>query len=131
MPDTLLKKLNESEKAQQWLAVVTLLTSGSTLICCALPALLVTLGFGAALAGLIGTIPQLVWFSEHKLLVFGGCAILLGLGGFFQWNAKKMACPIDFKQRDACLKTRRWSQRIYLFSLVIFLIGSFFAFIIS
>ena len=39
---------------------LSLITSGSTLICCALPALLVSIVAGAALAGLVGTFPQIV-----------------------------------------------------------------------
>ena len=53
------------------LASLALLTSSATLVCCVLPAVLVMLGAGAALAGLVTAIPQLIWLSEHKPLVFG------------------------------------------------------------
>ena len=53
------------------LSAATLLSSAGTLVCCVLPAVLVTLGAGASLAGLVTAIPQLVWLSEHKTLVFG------------------------------------------------------------
>lgn len=49
---------------------VTLATSASTLLCCALPALLVALGAGAVLASRVSVFPQLVWVSEHKIEVF-------------------------------------------------------------
>ena len=49
------------------LSLLTLFTSGGTLICCALPALLVSLGAGAVMASVVSSVPQIVWFSEHKL----------------------------------------------------------------
>ena len=64
-----------------WSAWASLLASGSTLICCALPALLVTLGAGATLSSLVAAFPALVWLSEHKGLVFGTAALLTLLGG--------------------------------------------------
>ena len=51
-------------------AATALLASSATLVCCVLPAVFVALGAGAALVGLVSAIPQLVWLSEHKLLVF-------------------------------------------------------------
>jgi len=51
--------------------IVSLFTSGSTLICCALPATLVAIGSAATLVSLVSNFPQLVWISEHKALVFG------------------------------------------------------------
>jgi hypothetical protein len=109
-----------------WLA---LLASGSTLICCALPALLVTLGAGAALSTLVSAVPQLVWISEHKLPVFASASVLMALGGWVQWRARSAPCPIDPKLRNACLRTRRFSARLYVFSLLMLAVGGWFAFI--
>ena len=39
-------------------SVLSLLTSGGTLVCCALPALLVALGAGATLASLVAAVPH-------------------------------------------------------------------------
>ena len=44
------------------LPLTSLFTSFSTLICCALPALLVSIGAGATLAGIISNFPQLIFF---------------------------------------------------------------------
>jgi hypothetical protein len=43
----------DSAQAGWWTAWLSLAASGGTLVCCALPALLVSLGLGAALAGLV------------------------------------------------------------------------------
>lgn len=112
--------------ASAWLA---LLASGSTLICCALPALLVTLGAGAALSTLVSAVPQLVWISEHKTPVFLGATAMMALGGWVQWRNRTAPCPIDPKLRDACMRTRRFSARLYLFSLAVLAVGGWFAFI--
>ena len=39
----------------------SLLASSATLVCCVLPAVLVSLGAGAVLVGLVSAFPQLVW----------------------------------------------------------------------
>jgi hypothetical protein len=41
-------------------SLLSLFASSSTLICCAIPALLVSLGAGAALASLVAVFPQIV-----------------------------------------------------------------------
>ncbi len=110
-------------------SVITLLASSSTLICCAIPALLVSLGAGAALASLVAVFPQIVWISEHKEVIFAISTFLMVLGGILQWRNRNAPCPIDSALRDTCLKTRKNSLRIYWFSLVLLLVGAWFAFI--
>ena len=110
------------------LTFLSLFTSASTLVCCALPALFVVLGFGAAFAGIVGDVPQLIWMSEHKVWIFGFGAVMLAVGGLLQWRARVDSCPIDPDLALACESTRDWSKILYLFSLGIYLIGAFFAF---
>ncbi len=108
---------------------LTLFTSLSTLVCCALPALFVTLGAGATLAGIVSNVPQLTWFSEHKVALFTFSGIMLALGGILQYRARFEPCPIDPVLARACTRNRRISQTIYGISLVLFLTGAFFAFV--
>lgn len=110
-------------------SLLSLFASSSTLICCAIPALLVSLGAGAALASLVAVFPQIVWVSEHKEIIFLIAALLMIITGVIQWRNQKAPCPIDIELRNACLKTRKMSLRIYLFSLGLLLIGAWFAFI--
>lgn len=107
---------------------LTLFTSFSTLICCALPALFVTLGLGAAFTGLIGNFPQLIWISEQKIYLFGVGGVLLVTGGIMQWKSRQMACPIDPKLGEACSTTKDWSVWIYFISVGLYLVGAAFAF---
>jgi hypothetical protein len=110
-------------------SLLALFASSSTLICCALPALLVSLGAGAALASLVAVFPQIVWISENKEIIFLISTLLMVIGGIVQWRNRYAPCPIDPKLRQACLKTRKVSLGIYLMSLVLLIIGGWFAFI--
>jgi hypothetical protein len=116
-------------KAPYFSSLVSLFASSSTLICCALPALLVSLGAGAALASLVSVFPQIVWISEHKEAIFLISSGLMVVGGIMQWRNRYAPCPIDLDLRNACLKTRRTSLRIYWVSLALLVVGGWFAFI--
>lgn len=110
-------------------SLFALFTSSGTLICCALPALLVSIGAGAAMSSLVTTVPQLVWFSEYKVLVFLFAGCMLILSGILQWRARNAPCPANPVLALQCMKTRQWSFKLYLFSVIIFTVGGFFAFI--
>jgi len=62
-------KNNSWRRSIIW-AILALLSSVGTLLCCALPAVLATVGMGAVLAGLVTTVPGLVMVSQYKGLVF-------------------------------------------------------------
>jgi hypothetical protein len=109
--------------------VLSLFTSGSTLICCALPATLVAIGSAATLTALVSHFPQLIWISEHKLLVFGLAGAMLVIAGYMQWQARYAPCPADRELAAVCAKTRKNALRIYWLSVTIFAVGAFFAFI--
>jgi hypothetical protein len=114
---------------ENFLNYLTLFSSTGTLLCCALPALLVSLGLGAVMAGLASNIPGLIWISENKLPVFGFSAAMLITNGVFIWKNRNAPCPVDPGLREACLSGRKVSRNIYDLSVMVFLIGSFFAFI--
>lgn len=114
---------------QAVLPSLSLFTSLGTLVCCALPALLVTLGMGAALAGLVGSAPWITVISDYKGIVFAGAGILLALAAMMQWHARHAPCPADPAKAKACLRLRRVSWGILAVSVVIYLIGFFFAFL--
>ena len=120
----------EALRAQQlgnrtaWLSIFT---SASTLLCCALPALLVALGAGAALASLVGVFPQIVWVSEHETLVFVTAGVMLAVAGYLQYRARFLPCPVDPLLAAACTRQRRVSNAIYSVSLALYFIGVGFA----
>jgi hypothetical protein len=112
------------------LAFGALLASSATLVCCVLPAVLVAIGAGAALAGLVTAVPQLIWLSEHKPLVFGVAGALLAISGVALWVGRLSPCPIDPALARSCRRLRRVSLIVYLVALSSFLLGVTFAFLL-
>ena len=113
------------------LEVLTILSSFSTLLCCALPAALVSVGAGAALASVVTSVPQLVWLSEHKIPLFAFAGVTLLLAGVSAYRNRNAPCPADPIQAKSCMRLRRWSARIFYFSAAMYVIGFFFAFLLS
>ncbi len=109
--------------------VLSLFTSIGTLLCCALPALLVTLGMGAALAGFISVAPWITVISKYKITIFIVAGILLSLSSYFLWINRNAPCPVDEKQAKACMFLRKFSLYIIIFSIIIYIVGFFFAFL--
>ena len=112
------------------LSAATLLTSSATLVCCVLPAVLVTFGAGAALAGLVTAVPQLIWLSGHKPLVFGVAAGLLIVSGAALWYGRSLPCPVDPVVARACRRLRRLSALLYGLAVASFAVGAVFAFVL-
>lgn len=115
-------------QGQTW-AWLSLFASGATLVCCALPALLVALGAGAVMASLVSAVPALVWISEHKGPVFATALALLAAGSVVQWRMRFAPCPIDPGLRAACLRTRRVSAWLTGLSWALLAVGGWFAFV--
>ena len=111
------------------LPLTSLFTSLSTLICCALPALLVSIGAGATLAGIISNFPQLMLLSKHKLLLFSIAGILILVSGVYKWINRNAPCPINPIEAKLCIQLRTISKYVYIGSILIFIIGVFFTFI--
>jgi hypothetical protein len=111
-------------------ALGTLLASSATLLCCVLPAVMVSIGAGATLVALVTTVPQLVWLSEHKEWVFVIAGGILLLTGALMLRARSMACPTDPKLARSCSRLRRTGLRIYGLAMVAYAVGATFAFAI-
>ena len=111
-------------------ALLALLASGGTLVCCVLPAVMVALGAGAALAGLVTAVPQLVWLSEHKGGVFGLAFAMLALSGVLLWRARTLPCPADPALALACVRLRRASVVLWWVALACTTLGAAFAFVL-
>jgi hypothetical protein len=55
--------------------------------------------------------------------------VILAAAGALQWRARSAPCPTDPMLRNACLRTRALSRRVYLASLLLFGVGGWFAFV--
>ncbi len=78
------------------LSYVSLFTSLSTLLCCALPSLFVLFGLGATVASVLSQAPWLVTMSRHKHWVFLTAGVLI-VGNFVY--VYRVAPRLQAKQR--------------------------------
>ena len=113
------------ETGAAWL---TLFASTGTLVCCALPITLVTLGMGASVAALASSLPFLVTLSQNRIWVFAASALLLALSGWMMYRQGR-ACPVDPVAGALCDRTQVWNRRIFWTSVVVWGVGLVAAFL--
>ena len=107
-----------------------LLSSSSTLLCCALPAILVSMGAGAVFANIISVFPALTVISRFKVEITIMTFIILVAVGVLHLKTAKMPCPADPSLGRACLKSRKRSRIVYYLSCIVFATASIFTFIV-
>jgi len=106
---------------------LSLFASFGTLVCCALPSLLVLVGLGATVASLLSAVPWLVTLSRHKGWVFGVSGALIAANFYYQYRlaprlrADGSACPPG--NEDVCARAERSSRKLLLASTVIYGVG--------
>lgn len=127
---TELSSANAPLRRNLGMTTMALLASGGTLVCCVLPAVMVAIGAGAALAGLVTAIPQLIWLSEHKALVFVVASVMLALSGALLWRARTLPCPSDPALAKACARLRLTSIALWCIALLCTTTGAVFAFLL-
>ena len=108
---------------------LSLFTSIGTLMCCALPALLVTLGLGASLAGMISAAPWITAVSDYKIPIFIISGGLLVISSAIVIRARRLPCPIDPKQAFVCRRLRKINVITTGLAWIVYIIGFFFAFL--
>ncbi len=117
------------------LSYFSLFTSLGTLLCCALPSLLVLFGLGATVASVLSEAPWLVSLSHHKLWVFLISGVLIGSNFvYLYWLAPKLQArngSCDPGDPAACQTASRFSRIILWCSAIIYLIGCFSAFLLG
>src|SRR5690242_101164 len=96
------------------LSYLSLFSSLGTLLCCALPSLLVLFGLGATVASVLAEVPWLVAMSRHKNLVFLAAGLLIS-GNFVyvygispRLQARTGVCGRD--DPGACQAASRFSR---------------------
>ena len=108
----------------------SLFGSLSTLLCCALPVTLVTLGMGATFASITSTFPQILWLTGHKDELFMLTGALLIISFFIMKKSEKMACPVNLDEREICQNSKSISNRIFWISVGTYIVGLLFSYII-
>ena len=106
-----------------------LFTSLSTILCCALPIILVTLGMGAVFAGLTANFPFIIWLAQKSSYLFTIASILLLVSGYFVF-IRAQTCPVDKKMAEICAKTKKFNKIVWIFSVIILVISAFFKYLL-
>tara|TARA_B100000965_G_C19454000_1_gene696608 strand:+ start:425 stop:790 length:366 start_codon:yes stop_codon:yes gene_type:complete len=109
--------------------LLTLFASSSSLICCAIPAIFITLGAGAAFANLILVFPFLIILSKYKVYISALTFIIITLAGYINYKVYLLPCPTDPELGKICMKTRKNSRYIYYFSVMLFIFATIFTYI--
>lgn len=109
------------------LATITALISTSTLLCCALPILLVSVGLGATLATLTARFPVLIALAEYHVSMFVISGGLVALSGWSLW--RPAVCPNEPRLAALCANTRRWGKRLLFTAVGIWVVGFFFTYL--
>ena len=109
-------------------AYASLFVSVTTLICCALPALLVLLGFGVtAVLTFFTAVPGWEKLGQYTMPFFAAGALVLSLGFYFAYRkapGQSDVCEIPAGGGEsACSTATRWNRRILWLSLSLYLIA--------
>lgn len=116
---------------EDFVSIASLFTSVSTLLCCALPSLLVALGMGAVVAGMVSDFPALIWLSKYKEWTFLGAGLLIGFNFWLFYGGRDKACEIDeYGNETPCDTAARWSKIILWISFGLYLLGLFSAYLL-
>ena len=117
---------------QDFVSIASLFTSVSTLLCCALPSLLVAMGMGAVVAGMVSDFPALIWLSKYKEWTFLTAGILIGFNFWLFYGRKRdQVCEIDeYGNETPCDTAARWSKIILWISFGLYLLGLFSAYLL-
>jgi mercuric ion transport protein len=116
------------------LSYLSLFTSLSTLLCCALPSLLVLFGLGASVASLLSFTPWLVVLSRHKSWTFSISGVLIAASFVSMYHIVPRLMPsekCDADDRTACRNASRTSKVLLWVSAAIYASGFFAAYVLG
>jgi len=117
-----------------WLQYLSLFSSLGTLLCCALPSLLVLFGLGATVGSLLTAVPWLVSLSHHKNWVFTVAGVLIGANVLYvhvvapRLRVSTLTCE---QRDDSCTRAAHFSIVVLWISVAIYAIGFFVAYVLG
>lgn len=118
------------------LSYLSLFTSFGTLLCCAVPSLLVLLGLGATVASFLSAMPWLVTLARHKIWVFTVSGALIASDFLYIYclsprlKAQGEACSIG-NGPTACNTATRISRAALWVATVTYAVGFFTAYLLG
>ena len=113
-------------KPRSWSWILLFTTSG-TLLCCAIPITLVSIGMGATVAAMASSAPWLITLSQYKVPMFILSGLLIVLSAWAVYRLGR-SCPTNPELAAACLRADIWNRRFIVFSGVMWAVGFFAAY---
>jgi hypothetical protein len=115
------------------LSYFSLFTSVGTLLCCALPSLLVLFGLGASVASTLTFLPWLVTLSHYKRATFviSGFLITLSFLNRYYVRPRLRAQQCSPDNPTACEDASRASKVVLWISAGIYALGFFVAYVLG
>jgi mercuric ion transport protein len=124
-----------SSRQVQWMQYVSLFSSLGTLLCCALPSVLVLLGLGATVASVLSAIPFLVMLSRQKEWVFGFSGALITASFIYVYllapRLQGTTSTCSSEDDLSCTTAARFTRAILWISAGLFAFGFFVAFVLG
>jgi mercuric ion transport protein len=115
---------DEVMRGMGWRGALTSITPVAvlgTLVCCALPIVLVGVGLGSVLVSLLGTAPWIVTLQHYKAWVFAFAGLMLAVNYWALYRSGR-ACAVG----GVCHSSHpvgRWMRRIYWGSVAAYVVG--------
>ena len=130
------QSLSPAHRTQQaaLLNYFALFGSFSTLICCALPSVLVLLGMGTAVASALSAAPWLVSLSRHKIWTFTIAGVLIAASFVMTYIVAprlRVADTCDANDPATCGEVSRISRVVLWGSAFIWACGFFVAYLLG
>jgi mercuric ion transport protein len=122
-----------TKKRSALLSYFSLFSSVGTLLCCALPSLLVLFGLGASVASMLSFMPWLVALSRHKQWTFSISGVLIALSFVNMYYIAPRLRPEQCSPDDptACEDASRASKALLWVSAAIYVVGLFVAYVLG
>lgn len=125
--------MNSNRISSAVLGYFSLFGSLGTLLCCALPSVLVLAGLGATVASTLSALPWIVTLSHHKILTFAVSGTLIGASFVnMYWFAPRLrmrSCSPE--NPGGCEEASRLSKVVLWFSATLYAAGFFVAFVLG
>jgi len=118
----------DNSQQQQRVTILALFTSMSTLLCCALPIVLVSLGLGTTYAALTDSAPWLVTLGEYKAVTFTLAGILIAASVWLSFRPGR-SCPTEPRLAHHCGRIQTWNKRLLILAAAAWGIGFFAAYL--
>ena len=120
--------MNTPEKHPKKWGAWVLFLSLPTLVCCAIPIILVSLGMGSVVATIyVEKLPFLQWFAHHKLTMFSVTTSIL-IFSYWLIFRQSRSCPANPELAALCAKAHYWNVRLLIAATVIWAIAVFSTF---